>query len=250
MVVTSSPDENDIFRQPVLDHVPLGPGLATATKAHVHHVSTVVNGVADAVREIAEVARTLVAQRLDRHNQAFETACSDSLAVVRRSRSEPGHLRTVVRAIVGDSVVVVVLTVRLWIRIRHVVDEVPAVHVVHKAVVVVVNPVSGDFVRVRPDLAGQVGMINVHTRIHDPDYHRARALLQVPGLRSVDVLQVPLLVEQGIIRREMNLVDVVGFGVFHVGKLAQLLCHKRRRVRATEVNFVDSIQSERLRFGT
>ena len=67
-----------------------------------------------------------------------------------------------------------------------VISEVPAVDVVDLAVQVVVDAVARDLPRIRPELAGQVGVGHIHPRVDDGD-SCAGSHLGVPRLGRVDV---------------------------------------------------------------
>ena len=66
--------------------------------------------------------------------------------------------------------------------------EVPAVHVVHIAVVVIVDAVAGDLVLVDPESAGEILVGGVHTGVDQGDHHvPAAAVIDGPGVFRIDV---------------------------------------------------------------
>ncbi len=100
--------------------------------------------------------------------------------------------------------------------------EVPAVDVVHEAVLVIVLAVAGNLSGVGPDVALQVGVPVVDAGVDDCNRHRVRALGNVPGRGCIDLRQGPLPAEIGVVRHFGSPQDVVGFRIGDRGILLQL----------------------------
>src|SRR5207249_4602230 len=109
-----------------------------------------------------------------------------------------------------------------------VVVAVVAVHVVHEAVVVVVDAVAGDLAGVGPDVVAQVGVVVIDAGVDDGDDGGVIAGGLVPGLGGVDVgvggaagldgvVEVPLRGEPRVVGRQRDVDAVVGLGVEDAG---------------------------------
>ena len=130
-------------------------------------------------------------------------------------------------------------------RIVVVVVEVPAVHVVHEAVAVVVDAVSRDLARVGPDVRRQVGMRVIDAAVDDPDQDGVVPHGGVPGQlrRDVDardaarlsgVVQPPLGRVARIVRGPRRLHDVIRLGVIHLRVAPQALDRLRSRAARSQ----------------
>ena len=119
----------------------------------------------------------------------------DAYTVICDSRHGSRHMAAVVsRDDIGSALVKVV-----------------AIHVVHIAVVVIVNAVSGDLAEVDPHVGGKVGMVILDTLVLDADHHVAMAFFDVPGFGQVDV---------GI-HRSAGLAGVVVMPLFAVARVVR-----------------------------
>ena len=117
-------------------------------------------------------------------------------------------------------------------RIVVVVVEVPAVHVVQEAVLVIVDAVAGDLARVGPDVGRQVGMRVVDAAVDDADDDRTIAGGDRPGglgrdvgpgktARLTAVVQSPQERVALVVRRQHGVQDIVRLGVFDMRVAAQ-----------------------------
>ena len=70
-----------------------------------------------------------------------------------------------------------------------VLDEVPAMDVVHQAVAVIVDAVAGDLVRVGPDVGGEIGVVGVDTTVDHRNHDRGKCVGEIPGSGCVDALR-------------------------------------------------------------
>jgi hypothetical protein len=67
-------------------------------------------------------------------------------------------------------------------RISGVGDGIHSVHIIYKAVAVIIPSVRGDLSRIAPRIRGEIGVIVVDTGIDNGDYHRVRPGRGVPRL--------------------------------------------------------------------
>ena len=98
-----------------------------------------------------------------------------------------------------------------------VLHEVPAVDVVDEAVVVIIDTVSGNLARVRPDVVGKVGVVGVNATVDHCDDNGSTGASEIPGCGCIDAMRVEESPERpclGIIARgdlnggvECNLTD-------------------------------------------
>ena len=126
----------------------------------------------------------------------------------------PIPLLPVARDRAGDVRPVPELVVRQVVAV----DEVPAMHVVDVAVVVVVDAVARDLARVGPDVAGEVGVGQLHPGVDDGDHHARVPGGRVPGGLGVDVdvallVEPPQLREPRVVRCEIGRDHAVGLGI-------------------------------------
>src|SRR5262245_65547448 len=87
----------------------------------------------------------------------------------------------------GDRARYVCAVAVLILRVVIVGEKVPAVHVVDKAVAVVVDAVAGDLAGIRVDVGGQIRVSEVNAAVQNADYYRAAAGGDVPRLGRIDV---------------------------------------------------------------
>ena len=117
-------------------------------------------------------------------------------------------------------------------RIAVVAPEVPSVNIVHEAVPVIVDTVSGHFVWIRPDVVRQVEVIVVHAAIdHGDDDVSAR--VRVPCFRAVDLVdtpQVPVRVRRVVGGGIEQLDQVIGFRPREKGCLGIVCGHEAFQV--------------------
>ena len=113
----------------------------------------------------------------------------------------------------------------IWITIP--IDEVAAVHIVNTAVAVVVQAIVRDLAWIDPQLTHQIRMGEVNAGVNDGDGHGGIAPRDLPGLRSLNLIQVPLsvvvLVVGWISHRPGS---VIGPSVEHLGKSAPGFDHR------------------------
>ena len=94
-------------------------------------------------------------------------------------------------------------------------DEVVADHVVGEAVVIVVDAVARRLPGVVPDVRGEVRMVVGDALVDDRD-ERVIARLEIPGLRGVDGVHPPELVELRIVRHgRLRRPPAIGLGEGH-----------------------------------
>jgi hypothetical protein len=97
-------------------------------------------------------------------------------------------------------------------------DEVPAVYVVNKTVVVVVYAIPRYLTGVDPQASLQVGMGAFDARIEDGDHHGFRSGDHIPGRGRVDLFQSPLGGKQGVVGDGVYRLLSLGFLELHTGK--------------------------------
>src|SRR6185295_11415051 len=68
------------------------------------------------------------------------------------------------------------------------IEEVPAVHVVHEAVIVVVDVVVRDFARVGPEVVSEVRMVSIDPSINEGNNHTRAARTQLDCFEIPDKL--------------------------------------------------------------
>ena len=121
---------------------------------------------------VGEVPRARRIEEFERHERDVPTDTGHSPAVVAHSADRARHVR---------AVVVVVH------RVAVVVHKVIPVHVVHEAVVVVIDAVACNLTRIGPDVGGQIGMGVVDAGVDHAHDHRTAARRDIPCLGGVDV---------------------------------------------------------------
>ena len=174
-------------RQRVLLHHRCG----RASQRHVDYGGAVVGGVQNALRYLRRGSVAAGLQHLDPHNP--------------RPRADPGHPQFVVGLRSRNARAVG--TVRVVVhRIPVVVDEIPAVFVVHKTVLVVVDAVgSVDLGHVLPHLALQVFVEPIHACVNDGNHlggvrFGGIRLHQTDDRIRLNGGQIPLLVVQRVVK--------------------------------------------------
>ena len=173
-----------------------------ATQAQIDHAGALVGRVDDALGNPR--VRTLAGriQHLHGHQPAVGADAGHAGAVVRRRGDDARYVRAVADVV---------------LRVVVVVDEVPAVYVVHLAVAVVVVAIHCGVARIGPELAGKVGVVHVDAGIHHGDADHRAALRGVPGCGRTDPRQTPLVGVFGIVRGEGGMAQVVRLGDFYAG---------------------------------
>ena len=96
---------------------------------------------------------------------------------------------------------------RIWLvklrpRIGGGADKIPPVDVIHVAVAVVVNAVAWHLVGIAPDIAREIGMIDIHARIHHRHHDFGGSGRIRPCRLRPDALQIVLLVKVGVVGRD------------------------------------------------
>src|SRR5690606_3039345 len=147
-------------------------------------------------------------QRDDGHGLAH---AGDADAVITDGSDDAGAVRAVTRILRAGRIV--------WIFI--VIQEVPAMDVVHEAVTVVVDAVARDFAGVLPDIGLQVRVPVVDTGIDAGDGDRAATDTKVPRFRGAHFGQGPLLAELGVVGRGKRVDRRIRDHVGHVGAFHQ-----------------------------
>ena len=186
-------------------------------------IGAVLGGVEQRRSEVPEAARAIVVQSFDGHHPGSRGDANDPEAVVAHGRNRPGHVGPVPEAI-GRVVVAV--------------GEVPAGHVVHIPVPVVIDPVE-DLPWIRPDVGGDVGVSGVDPGIDDGDDDPV-PLRAVPGRLGLELPERPKVLVRlaprsrrlvvGIVRHELRRCTEVRMGVCDVRVGAEL---RRRLLHVT-----------------
>ena len=111
-----------------------------------------------------------------------------------------------------------------------IVDKVPAMDVVVKAVIVIVGVLGTlSLKRVGPDVGRQVGVLDIHTRVDDGDNGTlGRDFIHSPQLRQVDggetiLFGVIRLLHIGLVVSAHDELQVVGLGKFDLRQRLELL---------------------------
>jgi len=152
-------------------HVPAGKVFRQAV-VHTDQPRSVVDAIADGPSHDRSVAQTPGQADLDQHQRAVRRHARDAGPVVGLGGQDSGDM-------------VAVFGLRPVER-RVVVEEIPAVNIVHAAVAVVVLAVVRHLARVRPELSFQVRVLDIEGQIDHGDQHLRRALFQLPSLLHVE----------------------------------------------------------------
>ena len=132
-------------------------------------------------------------------------------------------------------------------RVVVVVDEVPAVRIIDETVAVIVDVVgllaATGLTRIRPEVAGKIGMVVIDARVDDRDDHARATGGDIPRFGSIDVgiqgptgtehrlagvVQGPEVAETVVVGNRVGTVDVVRLDELHT-RLAPQGVHRRRR---------------------
>ena len=186
-------------RPRVVDRVAQGRRVARARPRRVDHLRAVVHRVVDRRRGVVGRSAAVALQKLQRHHPRAERRADDPVPVVAPRGDGARH--------VGPVPVEVV-------RVPVPADEVPAVHVIHVAVAVVVDVVPGDLTGVGPEPGGEIRVGDVQPRVDHRDDHPL-AGGHVPGGESVDVGAHDAAVQARVLEAPEVLAVVVG-RAFHV----------------------------------
>ena len=181
--------------------------LRRAAQAHVDDLCAVIDGIDDALDDVAAVAcAEQSAQHPHGHDLAKGCHAGNADAVVLRGGNGAGHVRAVVSDVVRD----VVLGRRQ--RKDAVAGEIPADRVIDVAIAVIVDVVAGNFAGIPPKVVHEIRMIQIDAGVHHGHDYGGGAAGDVPGLRHPYLVHVPLGVVAGISGREAGVADIIRLG--------------------------------------
>ena len=114
------------------------------------------------------IASSITVQCFDRHNPGFGRHSDNSDSIVASRSNGAGHMRPM-PMIIGRTAVAIC--------------KVPSPGVIDVAIVVIVNPVAGDFFRIGPYIGRNIRMAIINPRIHH-GYRYPPPFCRIPCLRT------------------------------------------------------------------
>jgi hypothetical protein len=191
-------------------------GEAAAPPGVVENVDALRQRVVNAFNGAGRRAGAVGGEELECHELDVPGDPGNADAIVADGSDGAGHEGAVVVVVHG---------------IAAVVDGADAMDIVDVPVIVIVEPVIGDFTGIDPHIGGEIGMVVVHTAIYNAYDNRICIGAEGPGFGGIDVgvgaaavlpgvVEAPELTEGRIVRKGLGLVNgefVIGFGELNEG---------------------------------
>ncbi len=185
-------------------------------------------------------ANVVIGRTFDWENPALERDGGHADTVIRYRRCDPCNVRPVVVVICRRCGIVIPLR-----ALPSGPDEIPPMHIIRIAVVIVIDAIARCFAGVCPNVRREIRVVPIDTAVDDRNDDRRVAGRDIPGGGRIYLLQIPLIQIERVIWGERSMSDRVDkprFCILHIRELRKLFGHRKWIVGRREGDNVDERQ--------